>query len=249
MLAPYDAGYGRQGGPFGGHIFVAGAAVVCIHRCTRRRDEGRERRGSAEPDAPAARTSRPSTSGSLAVTAPSITLICNLAVIGGRRRRSTARHHGFLARRLGRILERAAEAVKAAAKARVYVQAPMDTSTPAGARKPGGVVIEATAASSARRLGRSLYHGADVLLAVEVVSRGSGSQREDRGCKVTEYALAGIGQYWIVDFDPEPQIQVLRRTDDTGRYGTSLMFGGDDTVKIEDPFPVSFPLSDLQDFA
>jgi hypothetical protein len=35
----------------------------------------------------------------------------------------------------------------------------------------------------------------------------------------------------------------------SGRYGTSLMFSGDDTVKIEDPFPVSFPLSDLQDFA
>jgi len=153
--------------------------------------------------------------------------------------------HGFLARRLSRILERAAEA----AKARVYVQAPMDISTPSGARKPDVAVIDANAASSARRLGRSLYHGADVLLAVEVVSRGSGSEREDRGRKVTEYALAGISQYWIVDFDPEPQIQILRLTDDLGRYGTSLMFSGDDTVKIEDPFPVSFPLSDLQDFA
>jgi len=153
--------------------------------------------------------------------------------------------HDFLARRLSRILERAAEA----AKARVYVQAPMDISTPAGARKPDVTVIDATAASSARRLGRSLYHGADVLLAAEVVSRGSGSEREDRGRKVTEYALAGIPQYWIVDFDPEPQIQILRRTDDPAHYGASLMFSGDDTVKIEDPFPVSFPLSDLQDFA
>jgi len=153
--------------------------------------------------------------------------------------------HDFLARRLSRILERAAEA----AKARVYVQAPMDISTPAGARKPDVAVIDATAASSARRLGRSLYHGADVLLAVEVVSRGSGSEREDRGRKVTEYALAGIPQYWIVDFDPEPQVQILRRTGAPGRYGTSLMFSGEDTVKTEDPFPVSFPLPDLQDFA
>jgi len=84
--------------------------------------------------------------------------------------------HGFLARRLGRILEGAAEA----AKARVYVQAPMDISTPTGARKPDVAVVDATAASSGvRRLGRSLYHGADVLLAVEVVSRGSGSERKD----------------------------------------------------------------------
>src|SRR5215475_9703057 len=40
--------------------------------------------------------------------------------------------HDFLARRLSRILERSAEA----AKARVYVQALMDISTSAGARKP-----------------------------------------------------------------------------------------------------------------
>lgn len=42
------------------------------------------------------------------------------------------------------------------------------------------------------RLGRSLYHGADLLLPVDVVFRGSGSEREDWGRKVTEYALAGI---------------------------------------------------------
>jgi Uma2 family endonuclease len=152
--------------------------------------------------------------------------------------------HDFIARRLGRILERAAED----ARARVYVQAPMDISTPAGARKPDVAVIDALAASSARRLGRSLYHGADVLLAVEVVSRGSGSEREDRGRKVTEYALAGIPQYWIVDFDPEPRLQILHLTD-AGRYGPPLAFSGDDTVKVEHPFPVSFPLSDLQDYA
>ncbi len=110
-------------------------------------------------------------------------------------------------------------------------------------------MIDAAAASSARRLGRSLYHGADVLLAVEVVSRGSGSEREDRARKVTEYALAGIPHYWIVDFDPEPRIQVLRVATDQGRYGAPLVFSGDDTVKLEDPFPISFSLSDLLDFS
>jgi Uma2 family endonuclease len=153
--------------------------------------------------------------------------------------------HDFLARRLSRILERAAED----ARARVYIQAPMDIGTPAGARKPDVAVIDAAAASSARRLGRSLYHGADVLLAVEVVSRGSGSEREDRGRKVTEYALAGIPQYWIVDFDPEPRVQVLRIAADRARYGPPLVFNGDDTVKVEEPFPVSFALSDLLDFS
>ncbi|WP_195905304.1 Uma2 family endonuclease [Parafrankia elaeagni] len=153
--------------------------------------------------------------------------------------------HDFLAGQLSRILERAAEA----AKARVYVQAPMDIATPAGARKPDVAVIDAVAASSARRLGRSLYHGADVLLAVEVVSRGSGSEREDRGRKVTEYALAGIPQYWIVDFDPEPRVQVLRMTADGAAYGRPTVFSGQDTVEISDPFPVSFPLPALLDFS
>ncbi|MBL7512402.1 Uma2 family endonuclease [Frankia nepalensis] len=73
-------------------------------------------------------------------------------------------------------------------------------------------------------------------------------RREDRGRKITEHALAGIPQYWIINFDPEPRIQILRLTDDLGRYGTPQVFSGDDTVKIENPFPASFPSSDLQDF-
>jgi Uma2 family endonuclease len=64
-----------------------------------------------------------------------------------------------------------------------------------------------------------------VLLVVEVVSRGSGSEREGRGRKIIEYARAGIAQYWIVDFSAE------------------------DTLKVSDPFPVSFDLSVLADYS
>jgi Uma2 family endonuclease len=158
---------------------------------------------------------------------------------------SPSTRHDFIARRLSRILERAAEE----AGARVYVQAPMDIATPAGARRPDVAVIDAAAASAARKLGRSLYHGADVLLAVEVVSRGSGSEREDRGRKVTEYAAAGIPQYWIVDYDPEPRVQVLRVADDRARYCAPLVFGGDDVLKVTDPYPVSFTVGGLLDYS
>lgn len=151
--------------------------------------------------------------------------------------------HDFIARRLGQILERAAED----AGARVYVQAPMDISTPAGARRPDVAVIGANAASNARKLGLSLYHGADVLLAVEVVSRGSGSEREDRGRKVTEYAQAGIAQYWIVDFEPQPGIRVLRLAG--GRYAAPVIFSEDDSLQVSDPFPVSFNVSVLADYS
>lgn len=151
--------------------------------------------------------------------------------------------HDFIARRLGQILERAAED----AGARVYVQAPMDISTPAGARRPDVAVMAANAASDARELGLSLYHGADVLLVVEIVSRGSGSEREDRGRKVTEYAQAAIAQYWIVDIEPQPGIQVLRLAE--GRYAAPVIFSAEDTLKVSDPFPVSFDVSVLADYS
>jgi Uma2 family endonuclease len=151
--------------------------------------------------------------------------------------------HDFVAARLRRILEHAADS----AQARVYVQAPMDISTPAGARRPDVGVIGAEAAGAARELGLSLYHGADMLLAVEVVSRGSGSEREDRGRKIGEYADAGIPQYWIVDFDPHPRVQI--RCLEGRRYGEPAILQDGDTLKITDPFPVSFDLSVLADFS
>lgn len=152
--------------------------------------------------------------------------------------------HDFLAARLSRIIERAAEDAGAA----VYVQSPMDVSTPAGVRRPDVGVMRADAAATARELGLAVYHGADLLLAVEVVSRGSGSEREDRVRKVGEYADAGIRQYWIVDFDPHPQIQLLRLRED-GHYGEPVTLSEGETVKVTEPFPISFALSVLADFS
>jgi Uma2 family endonuclease len=152
--------------------------------------------------------------------------------------------HDFLAARLCRIIEQAAED----AGAPVYVQAPMDVSTPAGVRRPDVGVMRADAAATARELGLSVYHGADLLLAVEVVSRGSGSEREDRVRKIGEYGDAGIRQYWIVDFDPHPQVQILRLRED-GRYGEPVALSGRDTLNVTDPFPVSFDLTVLADFS
>jgi Uma2 family endonuclease len=152
--------------------------------------------------------------------------------------------HDFLASRLGRIIERAAEDAGAA----VYVQAPMDISTPAGVRRPDVGIMRADTAATARELGMSLYHGADLLLAVEVVSRGSGSEREDRVRKVGEYADAGIPQYWIVDFDPHPKIQILRLSE--GRhYGEPVNLLAIDTLKVTEPFPISFDLAVLANFS
>lgn len=48
------------------------------------------------------------------------------------------------------------------------------------------------------------YAAADVVLAVEVLS--DGTRRIDRVLKFSEYAEAGIPQYWIVDLDPPTKL-------------------------------------------
>jgi Uma2 family endonuclease len=156
---------------------------------------------------------------------------------------SPSARHNFTANRLRRVIERAA----GDAGAEAYVEAPMDISTPAGVRRPDVGVIAAETAATVRQLGISLYPGADLLLAVEVVSRGSGSEREDRGRKVHEYAQAGIRQYWVVDFDPRPRIQVRLLEGD--RYGEPTTLGERDTLEVSDPFPICFKLSVLADFS
>jgi Uma2 family endonuclease len=150
--------------------------------------------------------------------------------------------HDYLGHRLEQILRQCAED----AGARVYVQAPMDISTLSGARRPDVAVIGASAARDAREMGLSLYPGTQVLLAVEIVSRGSGSEREDRGRKIVEYAQTGIAQYWIVDFDPRPQVQILRL--DGERYAAPMVLDESDTVETADPFPITFPVRVLADF-
>ncbi|APA99314.1 hypothetical protein NS506_05268 [Nocardia seriolae] len=156
---------------------------------------------------------------------------------------SPSTRHDYLAKVLTRILERAADDFGA----EVYVQAPMDISTPSGARKPDVAVMTGAAARTARELGLSLFPGSDVQLAIEIVSRGSGSEREDRGRKVTEYARTGIKQYWIVDFDPQPRIQI-RHLKETS-YQEPIVIGEADILEVSDPFPISFLLSRLADFS
>jgi hypothetical protein len=156
---------------------------------------------------------------------------------------SPSTRHDYLGQLLWRILERAAEDCGAA----VYVQAPMDISTPAGARKPDVAVMAAAAARNARDLGLSLYPGADVMLAVEIVSRGSGSEREDRGRKVIEYARTGIAHYWLVDFDPRPRIQL--RTLQGDRYSDPIVLDDTAVLELTDPFPIAFPVARLGDYS
>ncbi|WP_327150370.1 Uma2 family endonuclease [Nocardia sp. NBC_01329] len=71
-----------------------------------------------------------------------------------------------------------------------------EVSTPTGIRKPDIFVVpRAVARAAIVDESPKLIPGTDILLAVEVVSPGSGSERTDRVRKVREYAALGISQY------------------------------------------------------
>lgn len=102
----------------------------------------------------------------------------------------------------------------------IEVETAVDEREPPTVRVPDLIVAGADVASRRpRRLA-----AADVLVAVEVVSPGTG--RTDRVTKLSEYAEAGIPNYWIVELDPQPRLTVFRLKGD--RYeqdatGTSSM--------------------------
>lgn len=64
---------------------------------------------------------------------------------------------------------------------------------PATVRAPGVLVTSA----SRYRQNPPRFDAADVLLAIEIVSPGSGTT--DRVTKLAEYASAGIPHYWVID--------------------------------------------------
>ncbi|WP_374758752.1 Uma2 family endonuclease [Tsukamurella ocularis] len=79
---------------------------------------------------------------------------------------------------------------------------------------------------------------ADVLLAVEILSPGSG--RTDRVIKRAEYAVAGIRHYWIGDLDG-PSAEVLTLVD--GAYEGPTVA---DRVAVDGRLPLVVDLSALR---
>ncbi|RAY13584.1 Uma2 family endonuclease [Actinomadura craniellae] len=112
--------------------------------------------------------------------------------------------HDHVVRNLRRLFED--EAARAGAD--LYVNGPVDVFTHTGIRVPDVGVIDGPAARAAVARNERAYQGPDVRLVIEVISRESGSERTDRYEKPSEYAAAGIPQYWAVDLEPKPNITV-----------------------------------------
>ncbi|MEU9868881.1 MULTISPECIES: Uma2 family endonuclease [Actinomadura] len=116
--------------------------------------------------------------------------------------------HNWAARQMQDALQEAA----ADAKASVFIAGGGDweISTPAGIRKPDVFVVpKSVARASIVDRNPIVIPGIEVLLAVEVVSPGSGSERTDRVRKLKEYAALGIPQYWLAEFVPSPSVQIF----------------------------------------
>ncbi|KZM69147.1 Uma2 family endonuclease [Nocardia terpenica] len=143
------------------------------------------------------------------------------------------------------ILRDRFRAAARAAEVKVFVQAPMDISTPAGVRKPDVGVIDRDAARAAHEANARTYYGRDVLLVAEVVSRRSGSEQVDRVDKLHDYAHAGIPQYWIIDLEPHPRIEAYTLVD--GEYGSPTVVHAGRTLRSDTPFPLALDPAELLD--
>ncbi|GAB7047276.1 Uma2 family endonuclease [Catenuloplanes indicus] len=86
---------------------------------------------------------------------------------------------------------------------------------------------------------------ADVVLAVEVVSPST--KTTDRFAKPGEYAAAGIPCYWRIERDPLHVFayQLREPTRPSGLREYELVADSDTLIKVEQPFPIEFPLSEI----
>jgi Uma2 family endonuclease len=157
--------------------------------------------------------------------------------------------HNWVARNVSRIVEAAATGAGSAAI--VCGGGEWEISTPAGVRKPDVFVIPREVARAVIiDESPKVIPGREVLLAVEVVSAGSSSERNDRVRKVGEYAAVGIPQYWIVDYQPYPRVRVLKLgeqeyiAEPVVNAGTLLVT----EIKADKPFTVSLDPATLLEF-
>ncbi|WP_153536568.1 Uma2 family endonuclease [Actinomadura macrotermitis] len=126
-----------------------------------------------------------------------------------------------------------------------------EITTPTGIRKPDVLVIPREVARAVIiDESPKVIPGGEVLLAAEVVSPGSSSERTDRLRKVGEYATLGIPQYWIVEHQPEPRVQILV-LEGGGYSARPVVAAGTElraVIEADKPFEVSFSPAALLDF-
>ncbi|MEV6275736.1 Uma2 family endonuclease [Nocardia sp. NPDC051832] len=146
--------------------------------------------------------------------------------------------HNWIARRLARLIEDASAGTLVALDGGEW-----EVNTPSGVRKPDIAVLDVEFAHALLlEDSPKLIPGNALVVAVEVISHGSSSERTDRLRKAHEYAALGIPEYWIIE--QKPQIRVLRLVLDgaTYRSGTAVAAGSEFVADVDwdKPFRVAF---------
>lgn len=159
--------------------------------------------------------------------------------------------HNWAAMQLQEILKTAA--VDAGATVFVAGGGEWEISTPAGIRKPDVFMVpRSVARRSIVDRNPAVIPGGELLVVVEVVSPGSGSERTDRVRKLKEYAALGIPQYWLVEFSPHPRVQVFVLEDGAGAYLSHAAAEAGEVLKVEvqadSAFTVTFDPGTLTEF-
>ncbi|MEV0680530.1 Uma2 family endonuclease [Actinosynnema sp. NPDC050436] len=143
-----------------------------------------------------------------------------------------ASRHQMAVKRLGTSLDaQLPQSVIAVPEVDVLV----DPVPPVTVRAPDLVVVQTALALEYP----TRYDADDVLVAVEVVSPGTG--RTDRIVKPVEYADAGIPHYWLVELDDPITLTAFTLVDGDCEH----VAGGTGEVSVPSPFPVALDLPTL----
>lgn len=106
--------------------------------------------------------------------------------------------------------------------------------------EPDIIVLKADAAHNKTK---TAYDGADVVLAVEVVSEES--QERDRHRKPALYAEAGIKHFWRVEFEEDrPTVYVYELDHVTHAYVATGIYH--DRLKVSVPYEIDIDLTEIE---
>ncbi|MEV4345447.1 Uma2 family endonuclease [Actinoplanes sp. NPDC049596] len=105
---------------------------------------------------------------------------------------------------------------------------------------PDLLVINFEAAKS----GCGKFPAADVVLAAEIVSPST--KGTDRVTKPSGYAHAGIPHFWLIETLGGLEITAFELNRGTQSYDEVAVFSGDDTIRLDQPWPIEIPLASVR---
>jgi Uma2 family endonuclease len=88
------------------------------------------------------------------------------------------------------------------------------------------------------------FAAADVVLAAEIVSPSTTGI--DRISKPTFYAQAGIPFFWLIETSGGLSVGVFELDDVSKHYKQIGTFSGDDTISLDQPWPIEIPLRTIR---